>query len=101
MYHYLPDRDVGWRRSLEGGAATALLFVGGRWLIGWYLRQSDPGSAYGSMGALVLALVWMYYAALIVFIGALFTAVMDERRKRGLEGAREPSTPKDEDAPPA
>jgi membrane protein len=81
MYHYLPDRSVGWRRSLAGGAATALLFVLGRAAIGWYLERSDPGSAYGSMGALVLAVVWIYYAALVVFVGALLTAVVDERLK--------------------
>jgi len=81
MYHYLPDRSVGWRRALQGGAITALLFVLGRAAIAWYLQQSDPGSAYGSMGTLVLALVWIYYAALIVFLGALVTAVVDERAK--------------------
>src|SRR5688572_13050065 len=90
MYHYLPDRSVGWKRALGGGAITALLFALGRWLIGWYLEESDPGSAYGSMGALVLALVWMYYAALIVFVGALITAVIDERRRHGTQEAREP-----------
>lgn len=82
MYHYLPDRRVGWRRAFGGGGATALLFVLGRGAIGWYLGRADPGSAYGSMGTIVLALVWMYYAALIVFVGALFTAVVDERAKR-------------------
>lgn len=83
MYQYLPDRSVGWRRALGGGAATAGLFVLGRAAIGWYLARSDPGSAYGSMGTLVLALVWIYYAAMIVFLGALATAVMDERAKAG------------------
>jgi len=95
MYHYLPDRSVGWKRALGGGAITALLFVFGRWLIGWYLREANPGSAYGSMGALMLALVWMYYAALIVFIGALITAVIDERRKqrqgKTVDGAESPN----------
>ena len=81
MYHYLPDRSVGWRRAFQGGAITALLFVLGRAAIAWYLQQSDPGSAYGSMGTIVLALVWIYYAALIVFVGALVTAVVDERAK--------------------
>jgi membrane protein len=33
------------------------------------------------MGTIVLALVWIYYAALIVFVGALLTAVVDERTK--------------------
>ena len=86
MYHYLPDRSVGWRRALGGGAATALLFVLGRAAIAWYLQRADPGSAYGSMGTLVLALVWIYYAALIVFVGALLTAVIDERAKAGIKG---------------
>jgi len=87
MYHYLPDRSVGWRRAMGGGAATAGLFVFGRAAIGWYLQRADPGSAYGSMGTLVLALVWIYYAAMIVFVGALLTAVVDERArvKRGRE----------------
>ncbi|KGQ20026.1 Ribonuclease BN [Lysobacter dokdonensis DS-58] len=78
MYQYLPDRNVGWRRSLQGGAITALLFVLGRAAIAWYLARSSPGVAYGSMGTLVLALVWIYYAAVIVFLGALVTAVLDE-----------------------
>jgi membrane protein len=78
MYHYLPDRGVGWRHAFGGGAVTALLFVLGRAAIGWYLQRSDPGSAYGSMGTLVIAIVWIYYAGLIVFVGALLTAVVDE-----------------------
>ena len=83
MYHYLPDRSVGWKRALGGGAATAVLFLLGRAAIAWYLGQSNPASAsaYGSMGTIVLALVWIYYAALVVFVGALLTAVVDERAK--------------------
>ncbi|MDQ3287537.1 MAG: YihY/virulence factor BrkB family protein [Pseudomonadota bacterium] len=81
MYHYLPDRSVDWKRSLGGGAATAALFVLGRSAIAWYLDRAEPGSAYGSMGALLLALIWIYYSALVVFLGALITAVVDERSK--------------------
>lgn len=84
MYHYLPDRSVGWRLALGGGAATALLFLLGRAAIAWYLGRSNPGaaSAYGSMGTIILAIVWIYYAALIVFVGALLTAVVDERARK-------------------
>ena len=81
MYHYLPDRRVDWRRAFAGGALTAALFVLGRWVIAWYLERADPGSAYGSTGTLVIALLWIYYAALIVFLGAMVTAVRDERAK--------------------
>lgn len=88
MYHYLPDRAVGWRRAFGGGAATALLFLLGRAAIAWYLGRTDPGSAYGSMGTIVLALVWIYYAALVVFVGALLTAVVDERAKARIGAKR-------------
>src|SRR5690606_16501349 len=79
LCHYLPDRRVARRPALLGGAITAGLSALGRYLIGLYLARAAPGSAYGSMGALVLLLVWMYYAALVFFAGALVTAVIDER----------------------
>jgi membrane protein len=81
MFHYLPDRRVTWRYAVFGGAFTASLFVLGRALIGWYLQGSNPGAAYGAMGVLVLTLFWVYYAGLILFAGALVTAVVDERSR--------------------
>ena len=86
MYHYLPDRRVRWRQALLGGVITSLLFVAGRRAIGLYIAHAAPGSAYGSMGTLVIVLVWMYYAAMVFFTGALTTALIDERISR--EGRR-------------
>lgn len=94
LYHYLPDRRVRWRQALMGGVITSGLFVLGRWGIGVYLAQAAPGSAYGSMGTLVLLLVWMYYAAAVFFLGALITAVIDERM---LAAAAPPPAPVAED----
>lgn len=79
MYHYLPDRRVAWRQAFIGGAITSGLFALGRYAIGVYIAQVAPGSAYGSMGALVISLVWIYYAMVVFFIGALMTSVIDER----------------------
>ena len=79
LYHYLPDRRVVWRQAFLGALLTSAMFVAGRWLIGLYIAQAAPGSAYGSMGTLVILLVWMYYATVVFFTGALLTAVIDER----------------------
>lgn len=79
MYHFLPDRRVRWRLALGGGAFTAVLFVLGRGAIAWYLQRAQTGSAYGAMGALVLMMLWVYYAATILFVGAVVTATVDER----------------------
>lgn len=79
MYRYLPDRRVRWRLAFGGGALTAVLFLAGRAGIAWYLAHAATPSAYGAMGALVLAMLWVYYAAVILYTGAVVTATIDER----------------------
>ena len=56
-----------------GGLITAVLFTLGKTAIGFYLGQASVGSAYGAAGSLVVLLVWVYYSALIMFLGAEFT----------------------------
>ncbi len=86
MYHFLPDRRVHWRIALAGGAFTAALFVLGRFGISWYLSNATTASAYGAMGALMLAMLWVYYASIILFVGAAITATIDERMGKRIEG---------------
>lgn len=84
VYRVLPDRPVDWRMSFLGGVITAGMFLVGRWGIALYLGHAELGSAYGPAGGLVILLVWIYYCALVFLLGALFTAVLDERRSRVL-----------------
>lgn len=91
LYHYLPDRRVHWKQAFLGGLITSGLFLVGRWAIAMYLAQAAPGSAYGSAGALVILLMWTYYAAMIFFGGAMITAVIDERSRE--RAARRHATP--------
>ena len=80
MYKVLPDVVIRWREVWIGAAATALLFVIGKFAIGYYIGQSDPGSAYGAAGSLAVILAWVYYASIIVLLGAEFTQVWARRR---------------------
>jgi membrane protein len=50
-----------------------LLFLAGKWAIGVYIAHSDVGGAYGSAGALVVLLTWVFYASIIVLLGAELT----------------------------
>ena len=85
IFKVLPDVKLGWRDVAVGGLATAILFSIGRWAIGLYLGQSSIGSAYGAAGSLVALLVWVYYAALVVFLGAELTQVLARRRGTRVE----------------
>lgn len=82
MYRLLPDCPVGRSRALLGGAITAGMFMLGRWLIGLYLGRAGLGSAYGPAGGLMVMLVWLYYCAVIFLVGALITALLEERSER-------------------
>ncbi|OKL41270.1 ribonuclease BN [Pontibacter flavimaris] len=70
---YLPDANIRWKDTLIGALITAVLFTVGKFLISWYIGTSDPGSAYGAAGSIILILVWIYYSSMIVFFGAEFT----------------------------
>jgi membrane protein len=85
MYKVLPDAKISWRSVWVGGAVTAVLFVVGKFLIGFYLGQSNPGQAYGAAGSLAVLLLWVYYSSLILLFGAEFTETWAERRGHGIE----------------
>lgn len=76
IYRYLPDPHIRWAPALKGGSLTALLFVIGKELIGLYLGNSALGSSYGAAGSLIVLLVWVYYSALIIFIGAHLSSML-------------------------
>jgi membrane protein len=75
IFKILPDTEVEWRDVWFGAAATAALFVVGKFAIGLYLAKSSVASAHGAAGSLVVLLVWVYYAAQILFYGAEVTKI--------------------------
>lgn len=70
MFKLLPQRKLSTKKYLIGASITAALFVAGKYLISIYIAQSSNASVYGPAASLVLLLTWVYYSALIVFIGA-------------------------------
>lgn len=75
IFKLLPDVKIRWRDVWTGAAVTSLLFVAGKTGLGIYLARSKVTSAYGAAGSLMAMLLWCYYAAQILFIGAEFTRV--------------------------
>lgn len=75
MYKTIPDVRVAWRDVWMGAALTAVLFKIGEYALGVYFERSDPTSAFGAAGSVILILLWVYYSAQILFLGAEFTQV--------------------------
>lgn len=80
MFKVLPDVQLRWRDVSRSALVTAALFVAGQYLISLYLTRAAPTSTYGAAGSLVMVLFWVYYSALILFLGAAFAKVTILRR---------------------
>ena len=81
IYKVLPDTTIYWRHLLLGAFVTAALFTVGKSVIGWYLGQAAPSSAYGAAGALIVLMFWTYYSAQIFLFGAELTKAIDDERR--------------------
>jgi membrane protein len=79
MFKWLPDAQVAWRDVWLGAILTAALFEVGKFLIGLYIGKQGLESTYGAAASIVVVLIWVYYSAQLVLMGAEFTNVYARR----------------------
>ena len=78
IFKFLPDVKIRWKDVRSGAFFTALLFMLGQYGINLYIEYLAKKSAYGAAGSILVILVWIYYTAAILYIGAEFTQVYAE-----------------------
>jgi membrane protein len=79
MFKWLPDTKVEWRDVWLGAVLTAVLFEVGKFLIGLYIGKQGLESTYGAAASIIVVLIWVYYSAQLVLMGAEFTNVYAHR----------------------
>src|SRR6195952_1422678 len=78
IFKVLPDVKIKWKDVRSGAIFTAILFIIGQYIISLYIQYTAQGSVYGAAGSVIVILVWIYYTAAILYIGAEFTQVYAE-----------------------
>jgi membrane protein len=73
IYKVLPDVRLVWADVWIAGLVTAGLFTIGKLLIGMYLGSTALASTYGAAGSVIVILVWVYYSAQVILLGAEFS----------------------------
>lgn len=100
MFKVLPDVELSWGSAWMGGIITGLLFLAGQYGISEYLARAGAASAFGAAGSLALLLLWMFYSAIVLFLGAELThayvsccgrQVTPDRHAERVEGAKTPA----------
>ncbi|SAK67376.1 putative ribonuclease BN [Caballeronia glebae] len=74
LLKFLPDASVQWRDALVGGFVAAVLFSAGKKLFAVYLTHAGTASAFGAAGSLAVLLMWLYFSAAVLLLGAEFSA---------------------------
>ena len=73
IFKMLPDAKIKSKDVIVGAIVTTVLFLVGQWGISVYFGLSNVGSVYGVAAFLAIFLTWIYYSAIIIFVGAEFT----------------------------
>jgi len=73
IFKVLPRVPLRWGDVAIGAVVTSLLFAAGKLVLGMYLGKAGFTDTYGAAGSLVIVLVWVYYSAQVLFLGAEFT----------------------------
>jgi membrane protein len=83
IYRYLPARKAQWRTALMAATFTAVLYEVMKQVFGWYVTSiANYSSTYGSLAALFILFLWIYYTAVIFILGGEIAQVVATRRIR-------------------
>jgi membrane protein len=74
LLRFLPDARVLWRDALVGGVVAAVLFSAGKKLFALYLAHAGMATTFGAAGSLAVLLMWLYFSAAVLLLGAEFSA---------------------------
>jgi len=86
LYKYLPIRRVPAKAAWVAAAFTSVCFEAARTIFSYYTKTFNPASMYsGTLTAIVVVVVWCYYAALIFILGGEVGQVFELRRVRKLQ----------------
>ncbi len=86
IYHHAVPRTQPWHSVILGATLATAMWFSSTLLFGWYLQHyADYSVIYGSLGAAIALLVWMYMVSLVILVGAEFNAMMFPRAMLGKE----------------
>ena len=83
LYKFLPHRKIRWRMALIAALFTSVMLEGAKRVFSAYIATINPGSFYsGTVAALVIVVIWVYYASFLFIIGGEVAQVYELRRVR-------------------
>lgn len=94
IYHMGTPMQQSWKRVLPGAVVSTVLWFLATLAFGWYVtRFANYSQVYGSLGAGIALLFWLYIISLCVLFGAEFNTEFHARFSRSPGTHSDPSAP--------
>lgn len=82
IYRFLPNKRIGTTGPVMGGITAGLLFEIAKHVFRWYVTNyADFSRVYGSLGSVLILVVWIYYVSIITVLGAEVASVYARREE--------------------
>ena len=84
IYRYGPSRrEARWQWLSVGSVSAAILWLAGSALLSWYLANvADYDATYGSLGAAIGLMMWLWLSAIVILLGAELNSEIEHQTAR-------------------
>jgi len=91
LYRFAPSRDAPrWQWLSLGALTAAILWIAGSALLSWYLSEfANYNATYGSLGAAIGLMTWMWMSAIVIMFGAELNSEIERQTLRDTTTGRE------------
>jgi membrane protein len=86
LVNLFSNTSLSWKNSYIGALATTVLFLAGKFIIGYYLGHSKIGATFGAAASIVILMLWIYYSSIILYFGACLTSALSALRGQPIRG---------------
>ena len=80
LYKWMPARRLKFRRQLPGAVFSSVAWAAFSFIFSFYVSLSDRFGAYGYIGTIMVAMIWIFYCFYFLLLGGFINHYIEMKR---------------------
>lgn len=80
LYKWMPAKNLKYRRQLPGAVFSAVVWAAFSFIFSFYISLSDKFGAYGYIGTIMVAMIWIFYCFYFLLMGGFINHYIEMKR---------------------
>ena len=80
LYNWMPAKNLKYRRQLPGAVFSAVVWAAFSFIFSFYVSLSDKFGAYGYIGTIMVAMIWIFYCFYFLLMGGFINHYIEMKR---------------------